>query len=112
METFLAVLGGLVAGGLGGLTLSALGWLQSGEPFDVRKHVASILTATLTGFLTTVGLVQTDIFTNPSTPDWQLLIAYATIFGAAAGFGSMARKSAGAAATATAASEGSTKTTP
>jgi hypothetical protein len=97
MEATLAVLGGLIAGGLGGFVLSMLGWLESGEPFNARKNVAGVLTATLAGLLTTVALVQTDLFTDATTPDWQIIIAYVTIFGAAAGFGSMARKSVGAA---------------
>ena len=97
METTIAVLGGLVAGGMGGFVLSLLGWLDSGQTFDVRKNIAAIITSTFTGLIATVALVQTDIFTNPKTPDWQLIVAFITIFGASAGFGSMGRKAAGAA---------------
>jgi hypothetical protein len=99
METTIAILGGLIAGALGGFVLSMLGWLESGTKFNARKNVAGVLTATVTGLLTTAALVQTSLFTDPATPDWQLIIAYVTIFGAAAGFGSMGRKAAGAANT-------------
>jgi hypothetical protein len=97
MEATAAVMWGLFAGGLGGFVLSMLGWLETGTKFNARKNVAGVLTATVTGLLTTVALVQTSIFTDPTTPDWQLIVAYITIFGAAAGFGSMGRKAAGAA---------------
>jgi hypothetical protein len=97
MDTTLAVAGGLLAGGLGGFVLSLLGWLESGEAFNPRKNIAGILAATITGLVTTVALVQTAIFTDPATPQWQLIVAYVTIFGASAGFGSMGRKAAGAA---------------
>lgn len=97
MEPMLSVLFGLIAGGLGGFTLSALGWLESGEPFNPRKNVAAIMVSTMTGLIATVALVQTELFTNPDTPEWQLVIAFATIFGASAGFGSMGRKAVGAA---------------
>jgi hypothetical protein len=97
MESTIAVLLGLFMGGLGGFLLSILTWLEGTEPFNTRKNVASVIVSVLTGVGTTIALVQTSIFTDPTTPNWELLIAFVTILGSAAGFGSMARKGIGAA---------------
>ena len=97
MEPTISILIGLVMGGLGGFVLSILAWLEGSAPFSTRKNVASIVVSVITGLVATVALVQTSIFTDPKTPDWELLIAFVVIFGSAAGFGSMARKGVGAA---------------
>lgn len=100
MDSTASVLLGLVVGGLGGFVLSLLSWLEGTEPFSTRRNVASTMVSVITGLMATVALVQTSIFTDSNTPTWQLIIAYVMIFGAAAGFGSMARKGVGAANTA------------
>jgi len=40
---------------LGALLVAVLGWLESGEPFDIRKFASSILRAIVAGVFSAIG---------------------------------------------------------
>ena len=49
-----------IAAVLGGLAVALLGWLDSNEPFDVRKFGGSVIRALIAGVIFAVGYEMSD----------------------------------------------------
>lgn len=71
MVTDLQILAISLLSVLGAVTTATLGWLESDEPFNPRKYVASLLRATIAGLITALG------FSTVTTIDaWDYIVAY------------------------------------
>lgn len=73
---FLAVVGGLVAGAIGGFIYSLVGWFKGDEPFDTKKNISAIILGIIGGVA--LALAQAETFAQIHS-DYQLLIAYVTL---------------------------------
>ena len=49
-----------IAAVLGGLAIALLGWLDSNEPFDIRKFGGSVIRALIAGAIFAVGYEMSD----------------------------------------------------
>lgn len=73
---FLAVVGGLVAGAIGGFIYSLVGWFKDNEAFDTKKNLSAVMLGILGGV--SLAILQADTFAQIHS-DYQLLVAYVTL---------------------------------
>ena len=73
---FLAVVGGLFAGAIGGFIYSLVGWFKGDEAFSTKKNLSAIFLGVIGGI--TLALGEASLFAKATT-DYELLILYVTI---------------------------------
>ena len=78
MEQLLAVVIGFFLGATAGASSSILGWLKSGEGFEIRKFINGIVTGVITGIVAI--LAATTAIQEAASQDTVLLVLYVTTF--------------------------------
>lgn len=79
---FLAVVGGVIAGALGGFIYSLVGWFRSEEAFDSKKNLSAVFLGVLGGV--GAAVLQFGQFAS-ATSDYELLGLYVTLVLSASG---------------------------
>jgi hypothetical protein len=78
----LAVVGGIIAGALGGFLYSLVGWFRSEESFSGKKNLSAVVLGILGGV--GAAAVQFSHFAH-ATSDYELLGLYVTLILSASG---------------------------
>ena len=105
---FIAVLGGLIAGALGGFLYSLAGWFRSEDKFDSKKNLSAVFLGILGGV--SAAVMQFDSFAH-TTSDYQLLGLYVTLVLSASGVAALVPRAIKAATKDTSAQTDNTATT-
>lgn len=72
----LAVVGGLVAGAIGGFIYSLVGWFKSEDSFSSKKNLSAVFLGILGGIGLALG--EASLFAKATT-DFELLILYVSL---------------------------------